>query len=237
MREEIIGNARLILGDCRDVLPTLGMVDAIVTDPPYGIAHVWKGGSGKRYGWARERAEHNNWDSRPISRETVDLLLASSGNQIIWGGNYFTLPPSRGWLVWKKPGSGFSLSDAELAWTNLDQPVRCLEHQRITAFNGELSGNAAVRPDHPTQKPIAVMNWCLGFIPKAQTILDPFMGAGTTGVACARLGRSFVGIEIDPKYFDMACRRIEAAQRQADMFVQPAVAPKMVTSDMFEASA
>lgn len=218
-RIERIGNATLILGDCRTILPTLGRVDAVVTDPPYGIARVWKSGESKKHGWSRSHDEHRVWDGDPISEETVRSILATSDSQIIWGGNYFVLPPSRGWLVWKKPGTGFSLSDAELAWTSLDQPVRCLEHQRITALNGELSGNAAVRPDHPTQKPIAVMEWCLGFVPDAQTILDPFMGSGTTGVACARLGRRFIGIEIEPKYFDIACKRIEQAQRQADLFV------------------
>jgi DNA modification methylase len=227
-RCEIIGNATLILGDCREILPTLGPVDAVVTDPPYGIATVWKGGNG--YGWGRDRAERNAWDSAPPSPETIGTIRDISNQQIIWGGNYFPLPPSRGWLVWKKPGSGFSLSDAELAWTNIDQPVRCLEVHRLTALNGELSPGGPVRPDHPTQKPIALMAWCLGFV--SGTILDPFMGSGTTGVACARLGRRFIGIEIDENYFNIACRRIEDAQRQADLFVTPAPVPKAVQTEL-----
>ena len=90
--------------------------------------------------------------------------------------------------------------------------------------------------EHPTQKPTAIMEWCLGFVPNAQTILNPFMGSGTTGVACARLGRRFIGIEIEPRYFDIACRRIEDAYKQADLFVDAPVAEDPVEArirDMF----
>jgi site-specific DNA-methyltransferase (adenine-specific)/modification methylase len=82
--------------------------------------------------------------------------------------------------------------------------------------------------DHPTQKPIAVMEWCLSFLPDCQTILDPFMGSGTTGVACAKLGRKFIGIEIEPRYFDIACKRIEDAYKQPDLFIEPPKKPEQL---------
>jgi DNA modification methylase len=104
------------------------------------------------------------------------------------------------WLVWDKGQRNFSLADVELAWTSQDKAARALTYPRGAAL---LDGK-----EHPTQKPIEVMCWCLGFLPDARTILDPFMGSGTTGVACVQLGRGFIGIELDPGYFDIACRRI-----------------------------
>lgn len=210
-REEIIGRARLILGDCRDVLPTLGKVDAVVTDPPYGIASVWKGGFGHGWGKAREEATlRNDWDETIPSEETFELILAAAPEIVIWGGNYFPLPPSRCWFVWNKPERNFSLAEAELAWTNRDNVVR--------VYDGPRSESDRV---HPTQKPVALMKWCLEKS-KAQTILDPFMGSGTTGVAAVQMGRDFIGIEREPKYFDIACKRIEDAQRQGDLFLESA---------------
>lgn len=138
--------------------------------------------------------------------------------KIIWGGNYFAdqLPPTRGWLVWNKPERGFTLSEAELAWTNLDTVVRVLDYRRSDPGR-----------EHPTQKPVGVMEWSISHTKGAKTILDPFMGSGTTGVACVKLGRKFIGIEMESRYFDIACKRIEDAYKQPDMFVAPP-APKPV---------
>ena len=212
-RVEHIGAASLYLGDCREILPTLGAVDAVVTDPPYGIAHVWKGGVGNGWGKAHQQSElRNQWDATPPDAGTIEWL-ASQRQVIIWGGNYFPLPPSRCWLVWNKPERGFTLAEAELAWTNLDAVVRVCDAPRSESDR-----------EHPTQKPVKVMQFA---VEKTKgLVLDPFMGSGTTGVACARLGRRFIGIEIEPRYFDIACRRIEEAQRQADLFIAPAKAPK-----------
>lgn len=210
----IIGDATLYLGDCRDILPTLGKVDAVVTDPPYGIAKVWKGGFSNKHGWSKaDRGKHlrNSWDGQPPSPELLKQILAQSNQQIIWGGNYFDLPTSRCWLIWNKPERGFTLAEAEMAWTNKDSVVRVFDAPRS-------------EPDrvHETQKPVALMKWCVG---KTEgTVLDPFMGSGTTGVACVKLGRKFIGIEIEPKYFDIACRRIE--QAQPEMFIECAPEPK-----------
>ncbi len=204
----IIGNATLYLGDCRDVLPTLGKVDAVVTDPPYGI------------GMAKKKAHSSiaqndkwpdlDWDDCRPPNELLVAVSKAAPVVAIWGGNYFAdlLPPSSGWLSWRKPQAetGFSLADIELCWTNLNFAARCRTYARR-------DGN-----DHPTQKPVPIMMWTLDYI-KGETILDPFMGSGTTGVAAVQMGRRFIGIEREPKYFDIACKRIEDAQRQGDMFL------------------
>jgi len=203
-----IGRATLYLGDCRDILPTLGKVDAVVTDPPYGIASVWKGGLGHGWGKAREQSVlRNEWDETIPSEDTMALVLAAAPEVVIWGGNYFNLPPSRCWLVWNKPERGFSLAEAELAWTNRDNVVRVCDAPRSESDR-----------EHPTQKPVKVMRFSIDKV-KGQTILDPFMGSGTTGVAAVQMGRSFIGIEREPRYFDIACKRIEDAQRQGDLFI------------------
>lgn len=210
MRKEIIGNCTLYLGDCMDVMPTLGKVDAVVTDPPYGIAKIWTEGS-QRHGWTKANKEgllRNKWDDKPIGEAEIGLMISISTHQIIWGGNYFPLPPARCWLIWNKPERGFSLAEAEIAWTNINSVIRVCDCNR--------SENDRI---HPTQKPLKLMQWCLGFLHDSQIILDPFMGSGTTGVACAKMGKSFIGIEREPEYFDIACRRIEEAYKQPDMFV------------------
>ena len=215
IREEVIGGCRLINADCREVLPALGKVDAVVTDPPYGI-NAGRMSLGK---WRTSRMEKLDWD-----QQTVPILPLIDGMNvpcIVWGGNYFGLPPARCFLVWNK-GAGFKgrdFAECELAWTNIDANAR------------ELTRDPLARGDyrdkqHPTQKPVEIMEWCLGFVPDADTVLDPFMGSGTTGVACARLGRRFIGIEIEPKYFDIACRRIEEAYRQPRLFAEPRQEPK-----------
>lgn len=205
-RKEVIGNATLYLGDCLTLLPEL-RANAMITDPPYGIADIWSGGS-ERHGWTKANAEgkvRNQWDTKPLDEAAVRLLLAAADEHIVWGGNYFPLPQSRCWLVWNKPERGFSLAEAELAWTSKDAVVR--------VFDGLRSDPGRV---HPTQKPVALMRWCVA--KTTGTVIDPFMGSGTTGVACMELQRPFVGIEIHEPYFDIACERIENAQRQERLF-------------------
>lgn len=201
-----VGPHTLYQGDCMAIMPMLGKVDAVVTDPPYGLGKRLSGGT-----WGAKFSGGLKWDQEAAC--TRDLL-ALDVPTIVWGGNYMVLPPSRCWLVWRKPDSVRTMADAELAWTNLDANTRCLSHT-IAATNAERVG-------HETQKPVAVMKWCLEFVPNAATILDPFMGSGTTGVACEKLGRRFIGIEINPGYFAIACRRLEAAMQQPDLFIQTA---------------
>lgn len=204
MKVETIGNATLYLGDCREILPTLDLVDAVVTDPPYGI-----GFAAQPTKWQRRAGQQaEQWDN--ATAEDLGLVLAAGKEQIVWGGNYYSLPPCRGVLSWFKPDAPPSMGHFEMAWTSLDRTAQQLSWS-IGATNAERVG-------HPTQKPLKVMEWCLSFLPDAKTILDPFMGSGTTGVACMNLGRKFIGIEIEPKYFEIACERIKAAQDQGHLF-------------------
>ena len=218
-RVETIGDCTLILGDCLAVLPTLGKVDAVVTDPPYGLGDKWQGGGGsKRSTWNFNPAEAASWDG-DISASLIPSI-AVAGEAIVWGGNYYALPPSRGWLVWDKgQPDTWTTGQCELAWTNIDRPIRAFRMPQCVAHD-------EMRPKmHPTQKPLSLMQWCLKWT-DGQSIFDPFMGSGTTGVACVNLGRKFIGIEIEPKYFDIACRRIEEAYRQPRLFAEPKPAPK-----------
>lgn len=206
----------LYCGDCRDVLPTLGKVDAVVTDPPYGLGARWKGGAGgKRSSWRIPQSEAMKWDM-----EAPDFVpdLVAGRRAIVWGGNYFALPPSRGWLVWDKKQRGtWTTGHTELAWTSIDQPIRAYSLSQVEA-------HADMEKRHPAQKPLEIMLWCVNFLPDASAILDPFMGSGTTGVAAVKLGRRFIGIEIEERYFNIACRRISEALKQADLFI-PAPTP------------
>jgi len=206
----VIGNAILYLGDCLDILPTLCKVDAVITDPPYGINAEKNGGRGTN-GW--NNFEVMGWDTVRPCRQIFEAMFAVSDVQIIWGGNYFTdyLPPSQQWLSWDKGQDGFSLADFELAWSSQDKACRRINYARCLALKDG--------KQHPTQKPLVVMRWCIEQVkPDCQTILDPFMGSGTTGVAAIQLSRKFIGIEREPKYFDIACKRIEQAAAQGQLF-------------------
>ena len=214
-RKETIGDATLYLGDCLDILPTLPKVDACVTDPPYGIGESnTKNMSREKLAKPRDYGVFN-WDATPISPELMAAVRTAGKWQIIFGGNYYECPPASCWLVWDKENGENDFADCELAWTNLPKAVRRIRY----LWNGMLRANKEKRGDHPTQKPVGVMNWCIGQLPEPnQTILDPFMGSGTTGVACANLGRKFIGIEIEERYFDTACERIAAAYAQGRLF-------------------
>ncbi len=180
VKEERIGNQRLILGDCLTIMPLLGKVDAVVTDPPYGIGSTMKGGT-----WAANPAfkGFQEWD---MSAPDWFPAAIEGMPSIVWGGNYLPFPPSRCWLIWNKVNAVPTMADFEQAWTNLDRPSK-----RMDLPVGR------VEFGHPTQKPLALMEWCLGFLPDAKTILDPFMGSGTTLVACQRMGRHGIGVKLD----------------------------------------
>lgn len=185
-------------GDCRDVFEEWEGLrtqpfDLLLTDPPYGIYEL-----GGKWGHKADLA----WDRAPIAADLLTIARSFARFQIIWGGNYYPLPPSRGWLVWYKRDSVPSAADVELAWTSFDMNAQLIDHT-IAATNSERVG-------HPTQKPEAVMRWSLQQAPSdVKTVLDPFMGSGTTLVAAKRLGRKAAGIEIEEKYCEIAARRLQ----------------------------
>lgn len=197
----IIGDCTLYHGDCMQILPALGRVDAVVTDPPYGIGKRMSGGT---WGSCEKYKKFITWDVAPPD-ENISALLLAAPICAIWGGNYFSLPPSRSWLVWDKQNAVPTMSDVELAWTNTDRPAK----RKSLPVGVHEHG-------HPTEKPIRLIVWTIEAIRVGEgaTVLDPYMGSGTTAIACIRTGRKFVGIEIDEGYFKIACDRIRREYAQ-----------------------
>lgn len=204
-----IGPCTLYHGDCREIMPTISGFDAVVTDPPYGAGFAARPTRYQRANGMRPVA----WDDA-APQDIVDGILALGLPTVIFGGNYFWLPPSRGWLVWSKRGNAPSMADVEMAWTSLDMNARSFEK---TVMSASLEKNLQTAP-HPTQKPVALMQFSIGFLTSSNVILDHFMGSGTTAIACIRTGRRFIGIEIDAGYFKTACDRI---QRELDQLTIP----------------
>lgn len=216
----VIGNAELWHGEAEDVLPMLDKHDMLLADPPYQIEGTWSGGSSN--GWGKYSKEAAEWDKRPDW--FADFVNAYGKPSIVWGGNYFPLYASGSWLVWDKVVRKFTSGHCELAWTNLGKPVRAFNYT-----NGELATEGKM---HPTQKPLPLIAWCLDLVPEAKSVLDPFMGSGTTGVACAQLGRAFTGIERRRDYFDIACERIAKAQAQGQLFTTQKAALPMAQVEL-----
>jgi len=222
LRKEVIGDATLFLGDCMDILPTLGKVDAVITDPPYGMAHS---GNSSRFSGGNARRGIGS-DHGPIAGDSAPFdpsHLLIGDLQVIWGFNHFPNHLPRGAaLVWLKRNDdalGSFLSDAEVAFFSKGCGVYAFREvfagsRRAIEGSGDPYGQSA----HPTQKPVALMRWCIQKCGDSQTILDPYMGSGSTGVAAVLEGRQFIGCEIDPKYFATACRRIEQAYKQRPLF-------------------
>jgi len=201
-------SVQLYLGDCLEVMKSMPdkSVDAVITDPPYGI------GEDIRKADASGRTEFTTtkrWDLKIPDKEYFEEMFRIGNDQVIWGGNYFVdyLRNSRCWLIWDKMQK-FSGADAELAWTSFDKSTKVFRKSRVEFHSEE-------KKMHPTQKPLSLMKWVLeNYTNEGDTILDPFMGSGTTGVACVQTGRNFIGIEIDPTYFAIAERRIKEAEAQ-----------------------
>lgn len=216
-RIEQIGPATLYQGDCREILPTLAKADALVTDPPYGI-NAARDRKSEKHGWKDYAAP--GWDKERPPADLIEMILAAAKHKIVWGGNYFTdtLPPTSKWLSWDKGQTDFSLADFELAWCSFPGAARRILFGRAKALQDG--------KQHPTQKPIEVMRWCIEALPTGcKSIIDPFMGSGTTGVAAVDMGLQFYGIELEPAYFDISCRRIEQALKQPRLFAEPAKKP------------
>lgn len=193
-------------GDCREVIPTLPKVDLVLTDPPYGIGEA--AGKNKSRSKLAVSKDYGNsdWDNRPPDSLVFDLIRSISEKQIIFGGNYFPLPPTKCWLIWDKENGASDFADAEMAWTNLDKAVRLLRFR----WAGMLQKDMLHKEfrDHPTQKPVPVMQWALEHAGSVKSVIDPFMGSGTTLVACKRVGLQCIGIEIEEKYCAIATKRL-----------------------------
>ena len=219
----VIHGCTLYLGDCEDILPQITQANVVVTDPPYGIGYRSNHNSSRRGTWAKW-VRHENLpgimgDDAPLDPTPI---LALNLPTIIFGGNYCAdrLPASRCWIVWdKRDGIGpNNQADCELAWTNLDKPSRI--HRQmwsglLRAGEENVSRGAKL---HPHQKPVALMVTCIDYVGPG-TVLDPYMGSASTAIAAIRRGRPFIGIEKDPSYFELACRRIDEAYQQRDLFL------------------
>jgi site-specific DNA-methyltransferase (adenine-specific)/modification methylase len=225
--------ATLYCGDCLEILPTLGKVDAVITDPPYGsglsvdYADRFKAQSGawwKNSDRATQvRHEPIEGDQHPF--DPAAILAVQSRVKVLWGANWYAnrLPDSGGWYVWDKrngkrdvTAADWPMGEGELAYSDAGKGVRIFRH----TWFGLIKDSERGEHHHPTQKPVALMEWCArqaGVVP-AQTILDPYMGSGTTGVAALRMGCNFIGIELEPKYYAIAKRRIAAEAAQGKLF-------------------
>ena len=183
-------------GDCREILPTLGRFDLLLTDPPYGLGDRLTGGTGK---WGVHFLEPPMWDREAPPDGLIHECVLKADDSVIWGGNYYHLPPARCWLSWDKMQDHTS-GHFEMAWTTLDLPTRSFRESRVEAYSkGKF---------HPTQKPIGLIQWCVGFFPDAKSILDPFMGSGTTLLAAKLKGKQAVGIELEERYCEIAANRL-----------------------------
>jgi len=206
----------LYLGDCLEILPTLAdnSVDAVITDPPYGIGEARNNNASRSLLAISKDYGISDWDDERIP-EFIPLIQRLTDNIVIFGGNYYAdlLPPSMGWIVWDKHNGKTDFADCELAWTSQHRAIRQIDW----TWHGMIrQGNE--KRYHPTQKPFGVMKWIVeNYTNPGDTILDPFMGSGTTGIACIQTGRNFIGIEIDPKYYEIAENRIAEAQLQMRM--------------------
>lgn len=187
--------------------------DLLLTDPPYGIGESNKKNLSRgKIAAPRDYGEYD-WDKKPVEQRLIDTVIANSKNAIVWGGNYYALPPSSCWLVWDKVNGAHDFADCELAWTNIPKAVRLIRH----LWNGMLRKGQEERY-HPTQKPLGVIEWALYQVTNANTVLDPFNGSGTTGVACIRLGRQYTGIEIEERYCEISAKRFEREIAQGKLF-------------------
>lgn len=185
-------------GDCREILPDiLGGFDLLLTDPAYGL-NADRDRACPKNGWVDYGL--GGWDSEPASDELIDIVRVRATDQVIWGGNYFRLPPSQGWLVWNKGQRDFSLADGELAWTSKNRALRIFDFSRAAALQDGKK--------HPTQKPIALMKWCLILFPEAMSVLDPFCGSGTTLIAAKEAHVSAVGIDNNERCREIAAKRL-----------------------------
>ncbi len=205
----VIGSARLYLGDCMEILPSLAPVDAVITDPPFGVGNFVQV-TGRLRGRGEGRAAAVDWNESPPPEQFFRLLQAKSKHRIIWGANFFNCFEDRGGaIVWDKRQSMPNFSKADIA--------SCTHFQKTEVVTIPWTNFTVAREaetDHPCERPVSLYEWCIDYLPAHKSVLDPFMGSGSVGVACLRMGKSFVGIERDERHFENACERISNALRQ-----------------------
>ncbi len=214
------GRVTLYLGDCNEIVPVIKPVgvDLVATDPPYGIKHPCNYGERGRSGLAKcNDYPYVEGDDEPFDPA---LILSLGLPVILWGGNHYAsrLPDSGGWLVWdKERPDDLDQATCELAWTNFVKGVRRYKH----LWNGCMRATEKGLNFHPMQKPVALMEWCLSlrWCSGFNTVFDPYMGCGPVGVACVKTGRKYIGIELEPRYFEIAKRRIKE-ELEANLFAQ-----------------
>lgn len=207
MKTRIIKNATILNVDCMEYMKQLPdkYFDLAIVDPPYGLGEkITNGGT-----WAAKLTKEDSaWDTAP-TKDFFNELRRVSKEQIIWGGNYFELPPTRCFLIWDKVAHMDTLADCELAWTSMDKNAKIFKHVR----------NTAEQRIHVCQKPIKLYEWLLtNYAKPGQKIFDSHMGSGSSAIAANNLGFEFVGCELDEDYFDAACKRIEQHAQQERLF-------------------
>jgi site-specific DNA-methyltransferase (adenine-specific) len=221
-----IGDATLYLGDCRDIMPTLPKVDAVITDPPFGVGNFVQT-RGNIRGRGEFIGKSVDWNEQPPSIEFFDAIKKISTHRIIWGANFFNCFEEKGGaIIWDKKQPMPNFSKADIASCTHFQKTEIV---RIPWTNFDVAKQAET--DHPCERPVALYEWCIQYIPGVKSVLDPFLGSGSCGVAALKTGRKFIGIEREPKYFDIACKRIEQAQAQGQMFAPEPV--KATQESMF----
>lgn len=197
---------KIYLGDCREILPTLDKVDLLLTDPPYGIGEAKNNNQSRGVLAKAKDYGLSDWDNSTKNTE-LGMAMACAKNAIVFGGNYYQLPSTSCWLIWDKENGANDFADAEMAWTSFKTATRIFRYR----WQGMLQGNMKNKEirEHPTQKPLPLMIWCLEkYSQPTDTILDPFMGSGTTLRAAKDLGRKAIGIELKEKYCEIAAQRM-----------------------------
>lgn len=215
MRKEVIGDATLYLGDCMEIMKDMPdkSVDAVITDPPFGIGNFVQV-SGRIMGRGENRGKRVTWNNESPGADIFSLIRKISMQRIIWGANFFNcFEDNGGAIVWVKRQFMPNFSKAEIASCTHFKKTEIVE---IPWTNFVATHKAET--DHPCERPTELYRWCIEYLPYCHLIMDPFMGSGSTGVACMNIGRKFIGIEIEPKYFDIACKRIDMAERQGKLF-------------------
>lgn len=223
MRVETIGRARLYLGDCREVLPSLQGIAGVLTDPPFGIGYI--SGHATDGLWVGGRTIANDHDTS--ARDEALALLAEVPALVFGSRRKPETPGTRMVLTWDK-GPALGMGDLSLPWKPTTEEIHVVgrgfvgrRDKGAVVYHPPVQSMAKNGRLHPNEKPVGLLRKLLQSLPDG-LICDPFMGSGSTGVACAAEGRDFIGCEIDPAYFDIACKRIEDAQRQGDFFVEAA---------------